>query len=252
MQSLANYRSMHMRMQQLAAEGALDGGEVDAAAHDRAAAGGELFREDWQRCLCCAASCCSVVHSLNPLPTTTLAPTPTPAEMHAAAAGNIVAAMSDLDGFTAKLSAILQADLTHAGAHPGWTDGVICLATAARQVVCPAMALLAFVVQPAQACLSTHARPQPCCSPHATCAALAAGPLEVAPNLMQQLGSVLAVEPGAGGHPPAAWVCACEDCEACVVQLAGQSRCCHRSRPHIVHSRSQPSATHHPPSPPPL
>lgn len=36
--------------------------------------------------------------------------------MHAAAAGNIVAAMSDLDGFTAKLSAILQADLTHAGA----------------------------------------------------------------------------------------------------------------------------------------
>lgn len=39
MQSLANYRSMHMRMQQLAAEGALDGGEVDAAAHDRAAAG---------------------------------------------------------------------------------------------------------------------------------------------------------------------------------------------------------------------
>jgi len=39
-----------------------------------------------------------------------------PAEMHAAAAGNIVAAMSDLDGFTAKLSAILQADLTHAGA----------------------------------------------------------------------------------------------------------------------------------------
>jgi len=39
MQSLANYRSMHMRMQQLAAEGALDGGEVDVAAHDRAAAG---------------------------------------------------------------------------------------------------------------------------------------------------------------------------------------------------------------------
>ncbi len=31
------------------------------------------------------------------------------------------------------------------------------------------------------------------------CAALAAGPLEVAPNLMQQLGSVLAVEPGPGG-----------------------------------------------------
>lgn len=40
MQSLANYRSMHMRMQQLAAEGALDGGEPEAAAHrDRAAAG---------------------------------------------------------------------------------------------------------------------------------------------------------------------------------------------------------------------
>lgn len=33
----------------------------------------------------------------------------------------------------------------------------------------------------------------------APCAALAAGPLEVAPNLMQQLGSVLAVEPGPGG-----------------------------------------------------
>lgn len=39
MQSLANYRSMHMRMQQLAAEGALDGAEVDPATHDRAAAG---------------------------------------------------------------------------------------------------------------------------------------------------------------------------------------------------------------------
>jgi hypothetical protein len=38
MQSLANYRSMHMRMQQLAAEGALDG-ETDAAQRDRAAAG---------------------------------------------------------------------------------------------------------------------------------------------------------------------------------------------------------------------
>jgi hypothetical protein len=35
--------------------------------------------------------------------------------MHAAAAGSIVAAMSDLDAFTAKLNAILQADLTHAG-----------------------------------------------------------------------------------------------------------------------------------------
>lgn len=40
--------------------------------------------------------------------------------MHAAAAGSIVAAMSDLDGFTAKLNAILQADLTHAG---GWVGG---------------------------------------------------------------------------------------------------------------------------------
>lgn len=40
MQSLANYRSMHMRMQQLAAEGALDGSEAEAAAQrDRAAAG---------------------------------------------------------------------------------------------------------------------------------------------------------------------------------------------------------------------
>lgn len=38
MQSLANYRSMHMRMQQLAAEGALEG-DGDAAARDRAAAG---------------------------------------------------------------------------------------------------------------------------------------------------------------------------------------------------------------------
>lgn len=41
---------------------------------------------------------------------------PASAELHAAAAGNIVAAMSDLDGFTAKLNAILSADLTHAGA----------------------------------------------------------------------------------------------------------------------------------------
>jgi hypothetical protein len=32
-------------------------------------------------------------------------------------------------------------------------------------------------------------------------AALAAGPLEVAPNLMQQLGSVLAVEGGGAGLP---------------------------------------------------
>ena len=39
--------------------------------------------------------------------------------MHAAAAGGIVAALSDLDGFTAKLNAILQADLTHAGGCPG-------------------------------------------------------------------------------------------------------------------------------------
>jgi hypothetical protein len=134
MQSLANYRSMHMRMQQLAAEGALDGGEVDVAAHDRAAA-----------------------------------------EMHAAAAGNIVAAMSDLDGFTAKLSAILQADLTHA--------------------------------------------------------ALAAGPLEVAPNLMQQLGSVLAVEPGTGARCSCCCCCCC-CCRACIAGLCAPvlASCAEHSR----------------------
>ena len=83
--------------------------------------------------------------------------------MHAAAAGNILAAMSDLDGFTAKLNAILQADLTHA--------------------------------------------------------ALAAGPLEVAPNLMQQLGSVLAVEGGAGGGGGGAGGLSSPDTDALLKQL---------------------------------
>jgi hypothetical protein len=39
MQSLANYRSMHMRMQQLAQEGALEGAEPEGAHKDRTAAG---------------------------------------------------------------------------------------------------------------------------------------------------------------------------------------------------------------------
>lgn len=112
-----------------------------------------------------------------------------PAEMHAAAAGNIVAAMSDLDGFTAKLSAILQADLTHAGAPAPGRTLTQCCAWPARFSRSNANAAAADV-EPF--CCLVLAVPR--------CAALAAGPLEVAPNLMQQLGSVLAVEPGSGGQ----------------------------------------------------
>ena len=126
MTSLANYRSMHMRMQQLAAEGALDGGEGELGNHDRAAAGARraalctLGAQGLGRLLQ-HGSCkppAAQAQPPRPLPNHP-PPCPSPTvqhtEMHAAAAGNIVAAMSDLDGFTAKLSAILQADLTHAG-----------------------------------------------------------------------------------------------------------------------------------------
>jgi hypothetical protein len=64
MQSLANYRSMHMRMQQLAAEGALDG-ETDAAQRDRAAAGaGPGLLQP--AAVIIAATCCSLPAGMSP------------------------------------------------------------------------------------------------------------------------------------------------------------------------------------------
>ena len=122
--------------------------------------------------------------------------------MHVAAAGNIVAAMSDLDGFTNKLNAILQADLTHAGVG----------AAAASALLLPSRAPLLLLLLLAGVISARNAGAQGACSPACarhTClisprlllpfppaAALAAGPLEVAPNQMQQLGSVLAVDGG--------------------------------------------------------
>ena len=81
MQSLANYRSMHMRMQQLAAEGALDGGEVDVAAHDRAAAGALrllhiLRRRSPVTCMRCMLPACCRVPSHTSQPTVPPAPAP--------------------------------------------------------------------------------------------------------------------------------------------------------------------------------
>lgn len=127
MQSLANYRSMHMRMQQLAAEGALDGEPLGEPGRDRTAAGEAGQPGEAPRCAASTAGLLpgllrSAPRSRQLLTALTRLPACAPAEMHAAAAGGIVAALSDLDGFTAKLNAILQADLTHAGARLGWPE----------------------------------------------------------------------------------------------------------------------------------
>lgn len=109
-------------------------------------------------------------------------------------AGAVMAAMSsDLDGFTTKLNAILQADLTHAAAAAGPLEARF---------------------WPALLCSFTFACAL-CCSAHSVPPSAAAAPLphpptyfppllpplvhpQVAPNLMQQLGAVLATEGGPG------------------------------------------------------